>query len=250
MSQKRGLPPRPKKEITKDDEQSSEENVEDNLEENIDETLEETPRKTGPREKPTMEGHIANYNKLFTMLDEEISRKSREKEKGVRVLRSVRKTLDKMRKELPKVARSKAAKIKSSSGRRGGITIQLSISPELCEFLQLPENSKITRLDATRAICVYSHLKDDEKREELLKWKHLNPKGKRNLQSGQDGRIIIPDSKLSKLLKYKQYQKDVSKGKILKKTKKDGKIVMVPEATDSLYYYTIQRLLSPHFFKG
>ena len=119
MSKKRELPPLPPKTVKKStSEKVSEKKTSKKVKDNTDEdpTVENVEPKTrAPRKKPTMEDHIGNYNKILTMLDEEIDRKSREKEKGVRTFRKVKKILIKMRKELPVVARSKAARIKSSN---------------------------------------------------------------------------------------------------------------------------------------
>ena len=39
------------------------------------------PKERAPRAKPTIEGHVEKYNKILELLDAEIDRKSREKEK-------------------------------------------------------------------------------------------------------------------------------------------------------------------------
>jgi len=265
MSKKRELPPLPPKKVKKStsekvsekDNKKKSKKVKDNTDEDptVDPaaTVENAEPKTrAPRKKPTMEDHIGNYNKILTMLDEEIDRKSREKEKGVRTFRKVKKILIKMRKELPVVARSKAARIKSSnSGKMGGIMIKYQISKELADFLQVPHDTKLSRVETTRAICAYSHLKEDEKREGMLAWVYLNPDGKRNLQNPLDHKAILPDKALSKLLRYDQYKKDVKAGKITKnmKDKETGKVIQVKMSDDMLYYWVIQRLVGVHFVK-
>jgi len=206
-----------------------------------------------PRKKATIEGHIEKYDQVLALLDAEIDRKSREKEKGARAFRKVRKIVVQMRKELPVVTKSKAARMQSSMRKNtiSGIMIQCQISEELAKFLQVPPDTRISRIEATRAICAYAHWKEDEKREPVLRWKHLNPDGKRNLQNPQEKKAVIPDKTLNKLLRYDQYRKDVKNGKVYKKVKdkETGKVNLVQMKTDILYYWVIQRLISDHFLK-
>lgn len=216
-----------------------------------------TPTESKPknvRKKATIEGHIENYAKALSLLDAEIDRRSREKEKGVRSFKKVRKILLRMRKELPVITRSKVARLKlrNPTSRQGGIMIKYQISKELADFLQVPEDTKVSRVEITRAICVYSHLKENEKREEMLKWLYLNPDGKRNLQNQMDHKSILPDKTLSKLLRYDQYKKDVKAGKVFKKVKDKttGKVSQVKMTNDMLYYWVIQKLVGVHFLKG
>lgn len=204
-----------------------------------------------PRKKATIEDHIAKYDKLFVLLDSEIERKSKEKERGIRTLRKVRKTLKILRKEIPQVTKSRIAKQYASTRKSGksGLNIEYNISEEMRVFLKLDKNQKISRNDAFRAICVYINLKDGETREQMLKWEYLNPGGKRNLQNKHDHKAIIPDKALSKLLNYEKYKKDVKKGKIVINTTdptskvKSKKVV----TSDFLYYYVLQKLITPHF---
>ena len=217
---------------------------------------EETPKEAkirGPRKKATIEGHIEKYDQVLALLASEIDRKSREKEKGARAFRKVRKIIVQMRKELPVVTRSKAARMQSSLRKNAtsGIMIQYQISDELAEFIKVPSGTRLSRIEATRAICAYAHWKDDEKREDILRWKNLNPTGKRDLQNPQDKKAVIPDKALVKLLRYNEYKKDVKNGKVYKKVKdkETGKQSLVQMTNDMLYYWVIQKLISPHFLK-
>ena len=254
ITKKRGLPPRPtnlrlaEPELDDDAENA---NVED-----ADPEVKENPKSEPKiRKKATMEDHIAHYDELFTYLNNEIDRRSREKEGGQKPLRKVRKMLLKMRKEVPQVTRSKVARMLSSTRKRNagqsGITMKNTISDELADFLDVDYGTKLSRIEATRALCVYAHLKEDEKREEMLVWSYLNEEGKRNLQNPHDKKAIIPDKKLAKLLRYPQYQKEVKAGKITTKVKDKttGVVSSVSVSTDALYYWTIQRLITIHFMK-
>jgi len=202
------------------------------------------------RRKRTIEEHITRYDTLFELLNTEIDRKSRMMEKGVKTLRTVRKVLEEMRKDVPHIAKSKAARQFASNRKESssGIMIQYPISKELADFLQLPHDTSLSRVDATRAICVYANIKENEKRETMLRWKYLNPGGKRNLQVPYDKRAIVPDKKLTKLLGYDEYKRKVANGEIMQKVKnkETGMITSVEVSNDALYYTTIQRLVGIH----
>ena len=249
--QRRELPPKPVHKplpvVSKDHVRKS-----DRSDGDAEEAPKEKPAR-GPRKKPTIEGHIEKYEQVLALLDAEIDRKSREKEKGARAFRKARKLIIQMRKELPAVTRSKAARMQSSLRKNttSGIAIQYQISEELADFLQVPHGTRLSRIEATRGICAYAHWKDDEKREDMLRWKHLNPNGKRNLQNPQDKKVVIPDKLLVKLLRYNEYKKDVKTGKVYKKVKdkESGKENLVQMTSDLLYYWVIQKLISHCFLK-
>lgn len=243
---KSSLPPRPIK-ISKVEPPEVEE-TEVSWEDNGD-LSNETLR--APRKKATVEGHIAKYAELLALLDNEIARKSREKEKGVRSFRKARKLVIALRKELPQVTRSREARLALSTRKNvaSGITKRFQISKELAAFLKVPEGTELSRVEATNGICVYAHLNQDEKRESMLRWKNLNPGCKRNLQNPKDKKAIVPDAELTKLLRFNQYKKDVKAGKIKikSKDKTTGKKEERVVTSDTMYYYVIQKLIGVHF---
>ena len=221
-----------------------EEELEDSPVETPSPSAEAPAKKRTPRKKATIEDHIAHYDELIELLQTEIDRRSREKKDGIKPLRSARKMVIKMRKELPQVTRSRAARAAASQRRApSGLMVQYKISPELATFLKLEPTATLSRIEATRAICVYSHIKEGELREEILRWGHLNPDGKRNLQNPHDKKTILPDQKLSKLLRYDAYKKSVAAGQVVQK---NGVVVSNP----ALYYFTIQKLLNHHFIEA
>jgi chromatin remodeling complex protein RSC6 len=250
-NKKRDLPPRPKAVV-----RTQEENV--NLKVKKEKVKDLTPKPRASKRKPDIKGrvedHVLKYNQLFELLDAEIERKSREKEKGVRSLQKVRKSLKNMRKEVPYITRSKEGRKIASTRKHstGGLEMKYHISEDLRNFLQLGPKDTITRLDATRAICVYARLKKGEDREPTLKWAYLNPNGKRDLQNKDNKIAIVPDKALSKLLDYKRYQRDVAKGKITKKVKDKttGESSKQKVKDDDLYYWVIQKLITPHFLEA
>jgi chromatin remodeling complex protein RSC6 len=200
------------------------------------------------KKRPTIEDHIQKYAELFELVDSEIDRKKRSREKGVRVLQKVKNTIKSMRKELHIVARCRRAKEKRITNGISGLQSLCIISSELATFLKVPKDTQMSRIDVTRAICVYSRLSPDEDRETALKWKHLNPKGKRDLQNEADKKAIIPDEHLAKLLNYAKYKKDVSKGLITKKVvdKETQEVTSVKVKEPTLYYWVIQKLINRH----
>jgi hypothetical protein len=191
----------------------------------------------------SLETHLQKYEVLRNILDNEIEKRSRQREPGVKILRTVRKKVIELQKEAPKIARRKRLMTEAQK-RSSGFLKECEITDELRKFMKLSPDEYPSRIDITNAICAYIHIKPDEKRENILRWKHLN-KVDRNLQDPINKRIIVPDKKLSSLLKYKQYKKDVRSGKIIKsvKDKTTGKVDERIVIDDSLYYSVVQKLI-------
>jgi len=213
------------------------------------------PKERRSKKNITLESHLARFDGLLEYLKSEIEKRSKAKEKGVRVLLSTRKILKELRKETPHIAHKRKPRDPSLPRiTHSGFTQEYLITAELAAFLQIEdEEPRLSRLDATRAICVYSRLKEDEQRDEMLKWAYLNPDGKRNLQNTKDKKAIVPDAVLSKLLKYDDYKKQVRLGKVTKKVTVDkdtGRKEDVVVTSDLLFYWTIQKMLNQHFIKA
>tara|TARA_E500000178_G_C16680369_1_gene599039 strand:+ start:14 stop:601 length:588 start_codon:yes stop_codon:yes gene_type:complete len=105
-----------------------------------------------------------------------------------------------------KAAQKASAKRKRKSGNRApsGFVKPTLISNELAAFLGKPQGTEMARTDVTREINSYIR--------------------EHKLQDKQNGRIIVPDTKLKGLLKIK-------KG-------------------EELTYFNLQRYMSPHFAKA
>ena len=105
-----------------------------------------------------------------------------------------------------KAAAKLAIKRKRKSGNRApsGFVKPTLISNELAAFLGKPEGSEMARTQVTREINAYIRVHE--------------------LQDATNGRKIIPDSKLTGLLKIKQ--------------------------GDELTYFNLQKFMSPHFAKA
>jgi upstream activation factor subunit UAF30 len=105
-----------------------------------------------------------------------------------------------------KIAQKSSSKRKRRVGNRApsGFVKPTLISDELAQFLDKPSGSEMARTEVTRDINKYIRA--------------------HNLQDVSNGRKIIPDAKLSALLKI--------------------------GATDELSYFNLQRYMSPHFAKS
>jgi len=121
-------------------------------------------------------------------------------------LKTEYKTLEKQWSKELKAAQKQSSKRKKRAGNRApsGFVKPTKISDELAKFLEKPIGSEMARTEVTRDINTYIRTN--------------------NLQDKENGRKIIPDSKLSTLLK-------ISKG-------------------EELTYFNLQRYMSPHFSKA
>ena len=205
---------------------------------------EEKKKPRAPRKKVTLENHLEKYDELLALLDAEVERKQKEREKGTRVFRSIRKSVRELKSDAPKLANARR-KAYTGEKRVSGLELKCEITDELADFMQVKRGTTPSRNDITNAICAYIHLRSDEHRPQVLEWAHLNPGGKRNLQNPQDRMKIIPDEKLGKLLGYEKYKSDVAEGKMKetvtnKKTRKRENVIVTDP---SLKYYVVQRLI-------
>ncbi len=230
---KKAIPPRQSGEVKKDA---------------VPDPVKKKPR--APRKKVTLETHLAKLDSLLKLLDDEIDRKSREKEKGTRTFQRIRKVVREIKRETPKIANAKR-RVRVTGNRVSGFMIKYPVNEEGARFLQLDKGTPLSRRELTNAICVYAHRKPDEIRELMLKWDYLNLKGERDLQKPGERMVILPDDTLTKLLRYEEYQKQVKAGKIIKrvKIKETGKTVEKIQTDDSLYYYVVQKLIGHLFDK-
>jgi upstream activation factor subunit UAF30 len=120
-------------------------------------------------------------------------------------LKNEYRALEKKRSRELKVAQKQNSKRKRKSGNRApsGFVKPTRISDELAKFLDKPSGSEMARTEVTRDINKYIRT--------------------HNLQDKENGRKIIPDTKLAALLKLKK--------------------------NDELTYFNLQRYMSPHFAK-
>lgn len=205
-----------------------------------------------PRKRVTYESHMKDFDSVLEQINEAIENKSKEGGTGVRELKSIRKAVEKLQKDTKKIAAKRPRNNTNSKNKKSGFSYKCRISKDLADFLHVTPDTTMTRKEVTNAMCAYVHVKDNEKREEMLEWgKKMNPGGKRNLQDPNDGMVILPDKPLAKLLNYDQYKKDVKAGKVeTKRINKETRMVeMVTVEDPVLKYCTMQKLLSPHFLE-
>ncbi len=163
----------------------------------------EAPKTTAPVETtPSVaEESIATLADSFTELLGQLQTLRGQLTSVTSQVRSLQKRADR---EL-KVAHKASKKLKRKTGNRApsGFVKPTLISAELAAFLDKPKGSEMARTEVTREINKY--IREHE------------------LQDKKNGRIILADTKLRKLLKL-------------------GK-------TDELTYFNLQRYMSPHFAK-
>lgn len=148
---------------------------------------------------------------------------------------------------------------------RGALVAPRLISDELAKFLGVKPGTRMGRDEVNRAVTAYIHYdpakkladpktpEEEKSRKNKAMWvKKLNKDGKvRNLQDATKRSIIHPDAALSKLLKYKEYQKLFKKGEVVfnRTDKETGTVSKQAPVTDELNYSVLQHLLAPHFIK-
>lgn len=140
-------------------------------------------------------------NAMLKQFDEEIEnlRKNddKNKSKGVRFLRSMRKQFAQFAKDSLSLANKKTRRAAnpSSTASNSGFMKPVEISKTMRDFVGLKENQLVSRVDVTKTICNYVK--------------------EHNLSNPQDRRQFTPDEKLAKLLgtkeplKYYELQKQI-----------------------------------------
>lgn len=199
------------------------------------------PKRKAPQ---TLEEFQEYADGMVETIESEIARMQESKEKGVKFLKSVRREVLVLRNRAPKLAKQKKAKRQSNSN--GGFTKQHTPSEELRKFLGLKKGETISQTEAANGIMVYINLNADEKREKMLRWKHLNTAG-RNLKNADNGQILELDATLKKLLGFDDYVKRVKAGKVLRTNKKTKTQDAVTDT--KMYYYLISKLIQPLLLK-
>jgi hypothetical protein len=176
---------------------------------------------SGKREKVSSESVMKDIKSILTILDSEIDKRKKtlDKNKGLSTFRSIKKKVERLEKSLPKIMK----KTRSNKNIKNNFNKPVLISEELSNFLQVDKNVQLTREDVNCAIFTYINIKPDEKREKILKWKHLNwntttngsdengGSPQRDLRDQIKKDTIIPDDALSKLLNYEEYKKEIDK---------------------------------------
>lgn len=198
----------PVKKASKKKEEVVEEEV---VEEEVVEEEEGSSEEKKKRTAPTKEGVATSFDELIQMIETEIVtlRDSSNKTKGVKFLRSLNKKLKSLKAQVARIKQRTSSKVVSSStnGTNSGFLKPVKISSDMAKFTGWDPSELKSRVEVTKYLCNYIR--------------------ENNLQNPNDKRQIIPDAKLSKLIKY------------------DAK-----KEAEPLRYYSLQKFLKPHFTKA
>ena len=174
-------------------------------EEVVDETSEKKKRVV-----PTRESVVSSFDEVIQMVETEIAslRDSSTKAKGVKFLRSLNKRLKTLKTQVSRIKQRSSTKMVSSTSTNtnSGFLKPVKISSDMAKFTGWNPDELKSRVDVTKFLCNYIR--------------------ENNLQNPTDKRQIVPDAKLSKLIKY------------------DSK-----KESEPLRYYSLQKFLKPHFIK-
>ena len=174
-------------------------------EEVVDETSEKKKRVV-----PTRESVVSSFDEVIQMVETEIAslRDSSTKAKGVKFLRSLNKRLKTLKTQVSRIKQRSSTKMVSSTNTNtnSGFLKPVKISSDMAKFTGWNPDGLKSRVDVTKFLCNYIR--------------------ENNLQNPTDKRQIVPDAKLSKLIKY------------------DSK-----KESEPLRYYSLQKFLKPHFVK-
>ena len=159
---------------------------------------------TPPTEAPKPEVEVEESGGKFRDIMLEFNSRLQQLTVQANSLKSEFKNIEKlMNKELKTMHKNSKLRKKSTTRSPSGFVKPTPISEELATFLNKEKGSQMARTDVTREINAYIRA--------------------HNLQDKQNGRKIIPDPKLAKLLKL--------------------------DSKDELTYFNLQKYMSPHFHK-
>jgi len=201
----------PKKASKKKDDKKEEVVEEEVVEEEVAEEEDASSEDKKKRTAPTKEGIATTFDELIQMIETEIVslRDSSNKTKGVKFLRTLNKRIKSLKTQVARINQRTSTKVVSSSsnGTNSGFLKPVKISSDMAKFTGWDPAELKSRVEVTKYLCNYIR--------------------ENNLQNPNDKRQIIPDAKLSKLIKY------------------DAK-----KEAEPLRYYSLQKFLKPHFTKA
>jgi upstream activation factor subunit UAF30 len=146
-------------------------------------SVEDSPKEKKKRRVPTKESVVTEFDKMITVVQEEIDRlrEAPGKQKGVKFLRSLNKHIKTLRGHSVRVMKQKQ-KTNRKNNTNSGFLKPVQLSKEMAKFTGWDHNELRSRVDVTKYICNYIH--------------------ENNLQNPDDRRQILADKKLTKLLEY------------------------------------------------
>ena len=169
--------------------------------------VEEVAQPKRTRRVVDRESVVRDFDSLLQTLEDHVeelrsSNSKTRKNTGVKFVKSVTKSLRTLKKDTVKAMKMKR-KTNRAKNTTSGFMKPVKISDEMIKFTGWDADAPKSRVDVTKFICNYIKEKD--------------------LQKPEDRRVILPDSKLKKILKY--------------------------EEGDNLTYYSLQKKIQHHFKK-
>jgi chromatin remodeling complex protein RSC6 len=193
------------------------ESVEQTPLETPEETPEITPGGTRVRRQVTVETVDDEFTSLLTSLQDEFTACKDAGRPVSKFLRTLNKRLTVLQKDTRRVTKGKRRNPGAAS-ENSGFKKQTNISPELAKFLGVKAGTKMSRVECTSGLQEYIIAN--------------------NLKDKNNGRIIVPNKELIKLLGYR------AKDHVDTTPNKKGD----PKNPDGvLYYWVIQKLIQKHF---
>jgi upstream activation factor subunit UAF30 len=200
------------KKSTKKSKKKVEAPVEEVVEAPVEEVVEAPVEEAQPQPKRTRrvvdrESVVRDFDSLLQTLEDHVedlrsSNNKTRKNTGVKFVKSVTKSLRTLKKDTVKAMKMKR-KTNRAKNTTSGFMKPVKISDEMIKFTGWDADAPKSRVDVTKFICNYIKEKD--------------------LQKPEDRRVILPDSKLKKILKYQE--------------------------GDNLTYYSLQKKIQHHFKK-
>ena len=143
----------------------------------------ESKKTTRPREKPTNESVMVEFDELVALVELEMATlRDKNGSKGVKCLKTVNKRLKLLKNSAGRVMKTKAKGSDVKKNVNSGFSKPVRITPELAKFTGWDSAKAYARLDVTKFLCNYIKT--------------------HNLQNPSDRRQISPDAQLTRLLKY------------------------------------------------
>jgi len=221
------------------------------------EPVEKPPR--APRVPLNLDTMLETLKNIESLLTDEVeartkARSEHNKTGSLKNVKSALKLVKSVEAKLPKLVKKKQPRRVSSLN--SGFKKPVDITDELAAFIKVEPGTQISRNEITQALCVYIHFDPANPKEAIQRWKDLNKNGHRDLREVNEEThktYIKPDAKLSKLLGYDTYVKDVKAGRVTKKRKLHKTDLVKTEMVEddpSLHYYTIQKLIQKHIISS
>jgi len=173
--------------------------------ESVDSVVEQDSDEKVSKKKKNYNTLLSEVENLKSIVDKYLEEHSEVKNDTTKLISKINKSITKIRSNVLKLNKTKTAISVPNSSGKSGFQKPVRISEEVAEFTGWDVNEPKARVDVTNFICNY--IKEHK------------------LQSTTDGRVILPDEKLTLLLKYNE------------------------EDHKKLTYASIQKLLAKHYTK-